>query len=258
MPEPTRRREQRLLLSEEVRVQLKRELSDGTFPIGERLPSEPELAESYAISRPTLREILSGLERDGYVRRVHGVGTFAVKPDRRVSNALDLDIGVTEAITAANAPLDVEIIKVAEAPPSAWIARQLELEAGASALSVERVIRVDGVSATHGVDVIPSSIIEAAGSPAYDGGSTYRYLEGPCGVHLIGGMADIVAVQATPVLARLLGCTRNSPLLRLDQTGRSADGRPVIFSREHYVPGVISLTVHRLRRGRADAAWPSQ
>jgi len=63
------RREQRQLLSEEVRQQLATEITDGTYAPNEKLPSEPDFAKRYGISRPTLREILSGLERDGLVER---------------------------------------------------------------------------------------------------------------------------------------------------------------------------------------------
>jgi GntR family transcriptional regulator len=249
---PERRREQRQLLSEEVRQQLAEEITNGTYAPDEKLPSEPDFAKRYGISRPTLREILSGLERDGLIRRVHGVGTFVTPKRTRVHSVLDLDIGVTEAVTAAKANLNVEVMEARVGPIKPWITAALELPTDATALRVERVIRVDGVPATHGFDVIPLDILEAAGSPTYDGGSIYRFLETRCGVHLVGGVAEISPVLASARLAKLLDCPRNSPLLRLEQTERSAGGTPVLLSQEHYVPGVFSLTVHRLRRDRTD------
>jgi len=248
------RREQRQLLSEEVRQQLATEITDGTYAPNEKLPSEPDFAKRYGISRPTLREILSGLERDGLIRRVHGVGTFVTPKRTRVHSVLDLDIGVTEAVTAAKANLNVEVMEAKIGPIRAWITAALELPEDAEAFRVERLIRVDGVPATHGFDVIPLSILEAAGSPSYDGGSIYHFLESRCGVHLVGGVAEISPVVASVRLAKMLDCPRNSPLLRLEQTERSAGGVPVLMSQEHYVPGVFSLTVQRLRRDRTDVA----
>jgi GntR family transcriptional regulator len=43
---------------------------------GDQLPSEPELAAAYSVSRATVREALQSLENEGIVRRVHGSGTF--------------------------------------------------------------------------------------------------------------------------------------------------------------------------------------
>ena len=48
---------------------------DGTFPPGSNLPAERELAESLGVTRPTLRETLQRLERDGWVEIHHGKPT---------------------------------------------------------------------------------------------------------------------------------------------------------------------------------------
>ncbi|GAA0444034.1 GntR family transcriptional regulator [Acrocarpospora corrugata] len=228
------------------------QIADGWLQPGQRLPSEPALATQYGISRPTLREILSGLEADGLVRRRHGVGTFVAQRHPQVESSLDLDIGVTEAVLAANATLGIEVVSAHEETAPGWLAEALNLKPDDRVLSVERIIRVDGVPAAHGLDVIPLEVLERSGSPAYDGGSIYRFLERDCAIHLLGGVAAVSATVAGTRLAAALGCRRNSPLLRLDQVEKSADGHPVLASREHYVPGVFHLTVRRLRHGRQD------
>ncbi|WP_347602482.1 GntR family transcriptional regulator [Acrocarpospora sp. B8E8] len=235
-----------------MRSLLVAQIADGRLQPGQRLPSEPALAKQYGISRPTLREILSGLEADGLVRRVHGVGTFVAQKQPRVQTSLDLDIGVTEAVLAANATLGVEVVSAHEEAASSWMAAALDLKTDDRVFSVERIIRVDGVPAAHGLDVMPLEILERSGSPVYDGGSIYRFLERDCKIHLLGGVAEVSATLANTRMAAALGCRRNSPVLRLDQTEKSADGHPVLASREHYVPGVFHLTVRRLRHGRAD------
>lgn len=236
--------------SEEVTRLLQGHLTDGTYKVDERLPSEPVLAATYSISRPTLREILTGLERAGLVRRVHGVGTFVTRPADRVASTLDLDFGITEAVVAANADLDLEVHDVREKPLPDWMATNLELDQRAPALFIERIVRVNGKIAAHVVDAIPSDIVANAQAPTYSQGSVYRYLEDVCGVHLIGGTAEILPVSATPRLVKFLQCPRSTPLLRLEQTERSVEGRPVLFSQEHYLPGIITLTVQRRRRQR--------
>lgn len=243
---------QRVPLSEEVRALLVSQIEDGRLQPGQRLPSEPALANQYGISRPTLREILSGLEVDGLVRRVHGVGTFVAQTQQVVEASLDLDIGVTEAVLAAKADLGIEVLGARDEPAAPWMA-ELGMEPEDRVFSVERIIRVDGIPAAHALDVIPRQIIEQAGSPEYDGGSIYRYLERDCRIELVGGIAGISATLANTRLAAALECRRSSALLRLDQTEKSVDGRPVLLSREHYVQGVFNLTVRRVRQGRSDS-----
>ena len=48
---------------------------DGTFPPDSNLPGERELADSLGVTRPTLRETLQRLERDGWVEIHHGKPT---------------------------------------------------------------------------------------------------------------------------------------------------------------------------------------
>lgn len=45
---------------------------DGHFPIGENLPAERDLAAQLGVTRPTLREALQRLARDGWVEIQHG------------------------------------------------------------------------------------------------------------------------------------------------------------------------------------------
>lgn len=48
---------------------------EGTFPINSSLPAERELAEMLGVTRPTLREVLQRLSRDGWLEIHHGKPT---------------------------------------------------------------------------------------------------------------------------------------------------------------------------------------
>jgi GntR family transcriptional regulator len=227
----------------EVRGEVLSDLATSYRP-GDRLPSEPELATAYGVSRPTIREVLRSLEGDGLVRRVHGVGTFVTQIRPAVSSRFDLDLGVTEAVAAANQRLGVQLLRATIEPAPAAIAERLELGRAASVLWVERVIRVNDIPAAHAIDAIPETVV---GDATFDGGSVYRFLEESCGIGLVGGLADVTAVAAGRSLARLLAVDEGTPLLRIDQVERSTADRPVLYSTEHYVPTVLNLSVRRVR-----------
>jgi GntR family negative regulator for fad regulon and positive regulator of fabA len=49
---------------------------DGTYPPGSTLPGERTLAQELGVTRPTLREALQRLERDGWITIAHGKPTL--------------------------------------------------------------------------------------------------------------------------------------------------------------------------------------
>jgi GntR family transcriptional regulator of arabinose operon len=54
---------------------LESEITSGAYPPGKFLPSEPELARRFAISRSTVRQALFALDQNGFVERLPGKGT---------------------------------------------------------------------------------------------------------------------------------------------------------------------------------------
>ncbi|MHB0896154.1 MAG: GntR family transcriptional regulator, partial [Spirochaetales bacterium] len=63
-------------LIERIKMDLHKRIVDGKFQPGEKLPSEPELADLLGISRNSLREAIGLLVNEGYLFRQKGVGTF--------------------------------------------------------------------------------------------------------------------------------------------------------------------------------------
>ncbi|GAA0354183.1 pyruvate dehydrogenase complex transcriptional repressor PdhR [Bowmanella denitrificans] len=79
-------------LSEVIMEQLESMILDGKLAAGERLPSERELAERFAVSRPSLREAIQKLEVKGLVVRKQGGGTFVQTKLALLENAPLLEL----------------------------------------------------------------------------------------------------------------------------------------------------------------------
>lgn len=58
---------------------LRHKIAIGEYQPGAALPSEPELAASFGVSRMTVREAVRGLTSQGLVRQIQGKGTFVLR-----------------------------------------------------------------------------------------------------------------------------------------------------------------------------------
>lgn len=69
-------------LSAQLIDELRGLIGNGTFPPGEKLPSENELIKRYAVSRTVVREAISGLRADGMLVTRQGVGAFVTSQSK--------------------------------------------------------------------------------------------------------------------------------------------------------------------------------
>lgn len=60
---------------------LQAQMNDGTLRAGEMLPSERQLQSLLGLSRPTIRQAMDALIRQGLLQRVAGKGTFVLEPE---------------------------------------------------------------------------------------------------------------------------------------------------------------------------------
>ena len=108
---------------------------------GAELPSERVLAEHFGLARMTVRTEVDGMVSEGLVYRLHGRGTFVAEP--RVAQAVLFSSFSEDMRARGMAPGSVvRSREVIEAGP--FLARSLEIAAGAPVAEIERVRTADG------------------------------------------------------------------------------------------------------------------
>lgn len=79
-------------LPEEVAFQLRKSIERGEFKPGDKMPTQQELSDAYAVSRPVVREAISLLKSEGLVVSHQGRGLF-VNPEGSSVFRLKPDLG---------------------------------------------------------------------------------------------------------------------------------------------------------------------
>lgn len=68
----------RSALSEQVISALRQQIASGEWPVGSRIPTEPELVEQLGVARNTVREAVRALAHNGLLDIRQGSGTYVV------------------------------------------------------------------------------------------------------------------------------------------------------------------------------------
>ncbi|WP_376705558.1 FadR/GntR family transcriptional regulator [Mesorhizobium sp. ISC25] len=86
-------------LYRQVADQLRQLIDAGEFSVGDRLPTERDLADQLGISRPTVREALIALEVEGRIRIRVGSGIYVTDPPSAASEP-EMEEGPFELLRA--------------------------------------------------------------------------------------------------------------------------------------------------------------
>src|SRR5256714_8968523 len=237
--------------SVQVRAELTQRIDSGILAAGSRLPSEPALATELGVSRATLREALRSLESDGLVRRMWGAGTF-VADGRRVTNSLDANFGVTDAIRAAGMQAGIEEAHHSMEPATVSEAARLELQPGSDVLVVERVRTADGKPVVLSRDMLPGRLVAKQPHLADEmlKRSIYDVLERDLGIAIHHGVASFRPVRADVTVARRLNIPRSELLLAIWQIDYDQEDRPILSSHEYHIADAFDFSVARRGPGR--------
>lgn len=230
--------------------ELRGRIHAGEWGPGDRLPSEPELARHRAVSRSSVRSAIAMLEEEGFVSRRHGSGTY-VTHRPALSNDLRRNFGVSSLIASTGLEPGTadEVYELVAAPPAVAVALAVGL--GEVVSSLRRVRTADGRRVVDTTDWCRTDDLTPDELRDSDDGSIYSALAAR-GLAVHHGVARLTPGNADAETARRLDVARGALLLTIDQVDTTADGVPVLVSREHHLADAFSFIV--LRNGPGFAA----
>ena len=111
----------RVTLSAQIVEQMETCIKDGVWPIGEKVPSEMELMETFGVSRNTVREAILALVYAGILQSYPGDGTYVLS-DGRLDAALQLRIKAARLSEIVETRMISPGTPRSGAPPPTWTA----------------------------------------------------------------------------------------------------------------------------------------
>lgn len=237
----------RLPLPESVANELRRMIAAGHFKEQGRLPGEVDLARQLEVSRATLRDALSILEKDGVVARQHGVGTFIQEHMTPLRASMDRLESFIETVRRAGYTPRVEHLTVEERPLSGAAARALNLEPGSPGIFIDNLFFANDQPVVYSPTEIPLALFGTPDEFYATGpwGSGQDYLNRHKGIKVTSGVLSVLAVGAGGEVARHLQVKKGFAVLLLEGGSFTAKGEPIAWNRFYVNTNQFHFTVVR-------------
>ena len=213
---------------------LRQQIENGDFQPYDAIPSERQLEQRYKLSRPTIRQAIDLLSRQGYLYRVHGKGTF-VSPPKLQKGMLELT-SFSEDMRKRGLKPGQRILEFGYVKPDSKIRQQLEIpDIEKEVLRIKRLRYgdeepmglQDSFLALDSAYTITREEIE-------EKGSIYVILQEKFGIYPTEADETLEVTLATHEEAELLNIKEGSPLLLNERTLWSQERKAIEFVRILY------------------------
>jgi GntR family transcriptional regulator len=227
----------------QIEEQLADMIESGSLRVGDRLPSERDLARWAGVSRMTMRAALTSLADRGVLDRGVGRGTFVARP--KVRHDLSRVAGFSEQLRRQGLAPRARIRALNETPAPETVARALEIEVGAPTCRIER-LRLAGEQPL----ALEESWIPMERFPGlleHDmRGSLYALMRDVYGKGPVRAVERLEPALARSHEAEALAVEPRSALMLVERIAYAAGDVPVEFAHDRHRGDRTNFVVHVL------------
>lgn len=217
-----------MTLYDQIKDDLLSKIKDGTYPEGQTIPSELELAEMYGVSRPTIRQALQILVNDGYLEKRRRRGTVVTKP--KVSQSFTMSISSFEdAMRLAGRLPKTKVLVFKRERANAEVEKHLELTRDQDVFKLVRLRYADNLPNVFVESYIPCTLYPGLDSFDFNESSLYAAMD-TCGNPVMTARRRLEVIKADGAAAALLDVEAGDPLLLFHTVARDANGTAVEYS----------------------------
>jgi GntR family transcriptional regulator len=216
-------------LHHQLYLELRSLLDAGRWAVGDRLPTERELAGAYGCSLITVRRALDELRRERRIERSPGRGTFVSEPP--LERDLTMLTSFTREMKERGLDPQTRLVTRSVVVATTEVAAALGLRAGEEALFIERVRSVGGQPLLLEQVYLPTSRFPDLAAADLERGSLYEVLTARYDARPVRGQETIEPILPTSREAELLGQSPRRPALLIELVAYAGDDSPIEYCR---------------------------
>ncbi|MFK7836312.1 MAG: GntR family transcriptional regulator [Sulfitobacter sp.] len=236
--------------AQRVYLSLRDQITGGGLSDGDSLPGEQRLAETFGVSRVTVRRALDALASGGLVERRAGSGTrvtrgHAEKPvEMNFSTLMPQLVEMVQSTTA-------RLLSFSYGPAPDVVAQAMGIGTRTEVQIATRVRSANAVPFSHLTTYVPATIARSYSEDDLAATPLFVLLE-RSGVEIDEAHQSVSATLAGPEVATALDVAVGSALLSLRRVVRDVEGNGVEYLSALYRPDMFRLEMPLTRVGTGD------
>jgi len=226
----------------QIQRQLLRDIAQGIYKPGEKLPTENELAKRFEVNRHTVRSAIAALTESNVTRVEQGRGTFVQEA------ILDYPLGnrtrFSQTVSGRHRMPDKKLIKTEMLKASKSIAKQLNLKTGEPIIRLESLSIADDIPLAHAVSYLPEQRFKgiekifSETKSLTEAFKTYQILD------YTRKYTRIIAQMPSAHIASMLKQAKNKPILQTESVDVDTIGTPIEYGVTSFSSDRVQLLVN--------------
>ena len=204
---------------------LRKHILEGVYKEGDLLPSENELCQLFGMTRPTVRQSLSTLANDGYIRKHQGKGSIVHNLPREIG-ILSVS-GTTSAVGDRNLKTKIIVKPVLISWPDEFMFPLTDLEKESGCIYMERVRLLEDNPIFYDISYIANINLPRITARQFENRSLFQILRDHYRIEIKAGDQRIKAIPADSKISKFLKIKKDQPVLHLER--KMETNYPVLF-----------------------------
>ena len=240
----------------QIRELLRERILHGVYKSHGQMPSENEMVRAFRVSRITIRQALTDLQKEGLIFKIHGKGTFVSKP-KATQNLRRLE-GFGEAMSSTGHDTYSKVLGHKTLRAGKLIGERLRVAERDEVMEIRRVRYLDREPISLDITYLPVVIGERLLREDLARRDIFLILENDYGIALGNADLRIESVLADGEVSAALNVAEASPILRIERLTFTADRKPLDFEFIYYRGDAFQyrLRIERIERRVAHPAAP--
>lgn len=220
----------------QIADQIRSQIASGEYPLGEKIPAENDLARQLGVSRPTVRQALDLLTREGRLIRIKGSGTFVAQP-KLVHESTSFVTGYREESRKKNRMLHTRVVCLETQRAGEQVRNALSLHADETVTRLTRIRHLenmyDNAPVVYTTLYVPTKFFPEMPQLDFTNMSFYEALDSRQ-LSVVHASRRLEIVMPPADVAAGLGITPFEPTAYITSLGYTKDKLVVEYTESYY------------------------